>query len=633
MFESNLEYNNISRSQEDDINDASNVNADIDNDNDNNHINEGWFLYWKTSASLWKGKLEKFPKSKPLFIPLNWAHHFITETTLGSNASKDVELPQYDFGKNRPDTNIAELASIATELELNAIFLFPTTPNPLFANGGIPAYYAKSPSQTEDGITIATATDHGKINRIYSFFDPRVYKGYSKFSFEFSRYLNENNLNIHIAILNCGYFNKNNQFISYFEDYSPCFENGLIKYSEVKRREREKERESESEFSENNRNFKESNNNNDDQLIIETKKKIEFYEIIKDLYITTAKESIGDNFEGVIETAFLGGAPLDIINRSIEKYEHSIRYFPYIMHSKIIDVIPTTLLLPPNIKEGKITKVMNDFLDVPLIQNKLENLNSYENNEFDFSPLNFFHLYTHSNNSITKNDPWKLTGLINYLDKNYTQTYTLFTNTKNLSNDDSTYDKSYFLIGANLSSNEFYNALKIFMNGGNVIIDTYNLHAPLMRKLDAFFIENSVPLQKINYVTEVTLASLGQGKMILFNRQKIGDESFVKKHSFWENIISYFNIDHLKLNFENDVFFQWKGRRPFHNELEFIEIRRVIFYNPSSYKRTVKIQKNKNFVLLKTIDEQNVFVNPHEKGLDIDLMPNSSVGIDFGHLE
>ncbi|MBF0297197.1 MAG: hypothetical protein HQK51_00635 [Oligoflexia bacterium] len=600
------------------------INSLYEEDDENSNLNEGWFQYWKTSSSLWKNKLEKITKSRPLFIPINWAVHFTNNENISTSNGQDSN--QYDFGKHSSDNNIADLVRLTNELNLNAIFLLPITPNPLIQNGGLPAPLAKIPAISEEGLMITVSTADEKLNRIYSFFDPRIYREYGKFTREFGQFIFDNNLNIHVALLNCGHLDKKNHFISYFEDYSSAFKNGLIKYMEVKKRE------SEQNFSAI-PNVKHADYCQQNSLNLEAIKRTEFYEIIKDLYITASKDAVKDAFEGIIDVAFLGGSPFDIINRSIEKHEHSSRYFPQIMQTKNIDVLPCILLLPKNIKQNIIVRAVNNFLDNTSVQNKLVNLNSYEKDEFDFSPLTFFHLYQSSVANINAIDPWKFSGLINYLDKNYTQTYTVYSSTKNLCDDDLTYDKSYFFLSSHLNNNDFYTILKIFMNGGNAIIDTCGISTTFTKKLDAFFIENSIPLQRINYVAEVTLASIGQGKMILFNRDQLTKESFVKKHSFWENIISYFNIDHLKINHDNDVYFQWKGRMPFHTEIEFIEIRRAIFYNPSSYKKSVKIPKNKNFILLKTIDEQNVSINMNEKGLDIDLLPNSSVGLDFGYRE
>ena len=36
---------------------------------------ENWFLYWKTSPSLWESKLREYSGPSPIFVPIYWGYH------------------------------------------------------------------------------------------------------------------------------------------------------------------------------------------------------------------------------------------------------------------------------------------------------------------------------------------------------------------------------------------------------------------------------------------------------------------------------------------------------------------------------------------------------------------------------
>ena len=73
---------------------------------------ENWFFYWKTSASLWAEKLKLFQGNSKVIIPINWAFH--SET--GDN---------YDFAKQKPETDLKKLVDVVRSVNLEPVFLLP----------------------------------------------------------------------------------------------------------------------------------------------------------------------------------------------------------------------------------------------------------------------------------------------------------------------------------------------------------------------------------------------------------------------------------------------------------------------------------------------------------------------------
>ncbi len=66
------------------------------------------------------------------------------------------------------------------------------------------------------------------------------------------------------------------------------------------------------------------------------------------------------------------------------------------------------------------------------------------------------------------------------------------------------------------------------------------------------------------------------------------------------------------------------------HELKFEEIRRLSLYNPTSYRKKIKMNLSRNFVVYKVIDEINVIVQTFPNELEIELSPEGSVIVDFG---
>ena len=130
---------------------------------------ENWFLYWKTSASLWKSKIESLRGVNKIIIPINWSFHSDT----GDNI---------DFAGTKPETDLKKLVQICEDLGKEPILLLPITPVPYLPNGGIPFLLARNEAVDEAGLLNAAADSDGTIHHFYSFFDPRVFKAFPKFT-------------------------------------------------------------------------------------------------------------------------------------------------------------------------------------------------------------------------------------------------------------------------------------------------------------------------------------------------------------------------------------------------------------------------------------------------------------------
>ncbi|MBF0205537.1 MAG: hypothetical protein HQK53_01475 [Oligoflexia bacterium] len=612
------------------------------------HPLEGLFFYWKTSPTLWESKLKIFASNIPLFIPINWGYHFVSDGDKENN---------YDFGDIYPEKDLKRLIITATKLGLRPILLIPLTPTPFIINGGIPASLAQNLSIAPQGIAYGIVTAQGKIHKIFSYFSPKVYRNFGKFTWELGKYLSNNSISIDIIGMISGYC-INRQFHSFLSDTSNAFEQGFLGLMELKESEKKNNSPYTSTTStpstnsgdfhkkfaiDHNNTYNDIYSDEDETssgiipsiptVVMEIEEKNEFHNMIQGLYLDIAKQSFGENWGGEIKFSFLGGGIYEIFDRYDQRQEHPSRYFRQIIESMVLDIIPSSVLLPLNVKSGLFTKIMRDLINQTSINKKIENLSLYENDYISFSNLNFFEIFCELGPFSNRDNHWESLGLILFLEKNYAQTYLLQQSPKDIPIENVVGNRVIFCCGEELTEVELNRILRAFMNGGKILIDSSKLPLLLTRKLETFFLENSIYIQKINYITEVLNASLGEGRLLLFNGEKILHQSLIKKNSFWENLINYFEISHLPIATDSNVHFLWKIRRPYSHEMNFEEIRRVTLYNPTSYKKYVSVPVDKKFTFLKIIDGINTNGRWEETELLLELLPDASASLDFGYNE
>ena len=136
-------------------------------------------------------------------------------------------------------------------------------------------------------------------------------------------------------------------------------------------------------------------------------------------------------------------------------------------------------------------------------------------------------------------------------------------------------------MGAYLDESSFHQVLKLFLSGLTIFIDVKGLDSKLLDKLDVFFVENNIQTEKINFISPVLKATLGDGFALTYDSSKLQSVEIEKRSSFWDKIFSYMEVKHLKIDVDNGVEYFWRARSSNTYELNFEEIRRVSFYNPT----------------------------------------------------
>ena len=104
-------------------------------------------------------------------------------------------------------------------------------------------------------------------------------------------------------------------------------------------------------------------------------------------------------------------------------------------------------------------------------------------------------------------------------------------------------------------------------------------------------------------------------------------------HKFWVHMFKFLNLNHPEVHSENDVFSLWRIRATSPHELNYLDVRRVNFYNPTSYKKSVMVQTQKKFAFMKVIDPVHASAKMTNDGVEVELLPNGTLALDFGHYE
>jgi len=570
--------------------------------NENFYKDDYWFLYWKTSASLWKTKMEEVCPGPRVLVPLNWAFH----TDNGED---------FDFSEKKPETDLGLLVSRAQEIGKEVIFLLPIGPAPFLTNCGVPHILARNFAKDSNGLNKFVIDADGNINKIFSFFDPRIFKGYSRFVHYLGEYFRNKKINAQVFGMKCGYL-KGKRLVSYMEDHSNIFLNAFSKFLETQNNKEEKEKIEEHNFL--------------TPLLKEKQQRRKFTETIQSFYIEEASRNLGNNWDGNVSFCFLGGAPRDFFNKFSLQEELS-QYSKMLFDTLSLDIIPSTLLVSEDIKKGILCKQYKDIVEETYLPIALGRDLYVDEHTSLFKDMHFFEIFRSLE---TEDDEWSEQDLFRYLDSQYPRVYKI-KDTENFKyyDDEEENPVIKFIQAESLDIKKFNQLIKTFLMGGKIVLDRSSLDVELSKKLESFLLENSIQTQKVRMITEISYSTLGMGGLLCYDGQLMKDSSSGSKMEFWQKIISMFEKDHARVERESKVEFFWRKRAATTNELSYEEIRRLNLYNPSSYKQKCQVFLESKFAVIKVNREDNSQVQTGPSEINIDLLPKSQVIIDLGLFE
>lgn len=551
---------------------------------------ELWFFYWRTSASLWKTKLEALP-GQYVVVPLNWSFHSDTGE-------------YYDFAKEKPETNLKKLVEVAESLGKQVIFLMPLSPLPFLPNGGLPHILARTLCLNELGEARAFVDSEGLIHKLYSYFDPRVFQAFSRFCQKTAEYFSQSGIASDIFGLNGRYF-EHGVVKKMLLDRSSVFERGFQRFLDSKKQD--------------GHSIDLSNVQSENRLLHE------FESSVEEMYTSTAAESMAANWAGAVEVGFIAASP-DLIMERIYETESPGFYSKELFAWLCRDMLPSSVLLPSRVKKGNLSKQLESLVTQTVTLKKLSN-NVYEDDwTAPWRPLAFFEVYRESDNDLS----WEKLGLWRALDEQFRWCYRIRDTEDFTFNEDSDLSRIVYLSGRDLTDRAFSDLLKVFMSGGRVVLNRSGLDILFLRRFETFFLENALKVEKINFHTMLHNITLGDGRLLIFQGDNLTALKEMELSKFWHKVIETYDLMHVQMQAEEGIDHFWRVRSTTPSELNYEEVRRLNLYNSTSYRRKVELRYPKTFALLKLVDETNVRTQSSPGMLQIELLPGGSVAVDFG---
>lgn len=552
---------------------------------------EQWFCYWKTSASLWEARIQEFNPQDIIFIPLYWGFHSEAD---GS----------WDFGRFHPERDLVRLCKILTQHGRKFCWLIPLTPAPFLPNGGVPIPAARTLSVSHQGMHLASIDHDNTLHKMYSFFEPKVFSNYASFVQSFAEMLTFTKTKSRVWGAEF-YYLENGKTISFLEDASVTFDQGFSRYLR--------------------KNYPQGVELN--QAHDEQKAKQSFVNDVSSLFQSLASDALAPFWEGTQNITMFGAGPKDTLERSMGQGRSQTHYFRDLFDSYTSNKWFSTGLLTPKEKKELLKLCLDEHFANDEIEHRFRYLSEKMDLGADFRPFTLMDLFDENHPEVfIKN------GLKSYLNNHYQWMFHVH---ENLNFTPAWIDRGHnrvkFFHALGMDRTQFAQMIKLFMMGQRIIFDSSQFPEELDKRLQVFYLENNIRQQSVNFLTSVSLSELGEGRFITFDGNKL--QTSEDKEKFWGHMFQYLSMNHPTVKLESDIFSLWRIRATSPHELNYLDVRRVNFYNPTSYKKSVMVQTRKKFAFMKVIDPLHASAKTTPDGVEVELLPNGKLALDFGHYE
>ena len=550
---------------------------------------EQWFFYWKTSAALWESQILELPRDEIVFLPLNWGFH-------AENQDK------WDFGETFPERDLFRLAQLLTQHGRKFTWLLPLTPSPFLPNGGIPVSAVRTLSVGEEGTHLACLDHEGRLHKMFSWYEPKVFQTWRGFLEAFGNLLATKK--IKAPVWGAQFFYKDrDRLVSFLTDSSVAFEQGFSRYL----------KKSHPEGIEINDPFREFS------------MKQEFSREVHGLFNATAEAALGPFWSGTQEICVLGGGPRETLERGLTSGKSQIDFFRDLFELFTKNIWVSSCLLTPEEKKDLLLKALATHFGQTAVEEKYHyRIHSGELDQ-DWRPYSVVDVVS------SGDETWARNGLMNFLETNLRWLYGVHKEIPfSVEAIESSSHKIKFFSGTKLDRTGFGQMLKLFLMGQKVVLDKTGLTPELEKRLEVFYLENNLKLQNVNYQTAITLTDLGEGKLIVFEGDKLHDKETTE---FWKNIFRFIRMTIPEVIMDQEVFGLWNIRATNSADLNYLDVRRINLYNPTSYKKSVMIRTHKHFAFMKMVDPERAQAKSTSDGVQVELLPNGTVALDFGHFE
>lgn len=550
---------------------------------------EQWFCYWKTSAALWESRILQSPSHEVIFLPLYWGFH--------------AEGPsQWDFGKLHPERDLLRLTQLLTQHGRKFCWLLPITPAPFLPNGGVPVVAARTLSVSHDGVHFAALDQEDKLHKIYSFFEPKVFSAFTEFLNAFGVFLTENKIKAPLWGASFQFMEKDIT-TSYLDDSSLAFEQGFSRFLKQCFKEGVELREPSE----------------------EERLKRSFTEDVAALFKSSAESALSPFWMGVQSLTMLGGSPRETIERSLPSGRSPLLFIRDLFVHYSTNQWVSTALLKSEDKGEIFPRIISEHFSHQEIERRFGYQKDRGELTGEWRPFNLLNIFENGK------PHFRNSGLLRYLDENYRWMYSI-NNELCFTTEwiEEHHQRIKFFHAEKMDRTRFSQMLKLFMMGQRVVFDRSALHPDLDKRLQIFYLENNLKLQTVNYITTTSICELGEGRLIVYEGDRLKGEN---AQEFWSHLFKFFNLNHPEVKADPDVYSLWRIRGTTGQDLNYLDVRRVNFYNPTSYKRNVVIHTKNSFAFMKMIDPSRAKAISVSQGVEVELLPNGFIALDFGHYE
>lgn len=552
---------------------------------------EQWFFYWKTSASLWESRILEFPSHEVIFLPLYWGLH--------SEMSQD-----WDFGKLHPEKDLLRLVQLLTQHGRKFCWILPLAPAPFLPNGGVPVTAARTLSLSREGIHLAALDQEGLLHKMFSFYEPKVFQTYVQFLKAFGNFLATHAIKAPIWGGKFFYY-QNQERISFLEDSSHAFEQGFSRY------------------------LKQNHPQGVDLTVPhqEFLLKEKFNEEVSSLFEGAAESSLAPYWMGTQKIMMLGAAPEETILRSLDSGKSQLEFTRDLFKHFISSDWISSALLTHQEKKETLDWILKEHFGSREIEERYKYKSSKSDLSSEFKPYGLVDLFVSS-----KDGHFQNVGLYSFLSTHFRWLYQTHSELPFNSEwiDESAHRIKIFH-GAELDRTQFAQILKLFMMGQRILLDRSGMGDGLDKKLQLFLVENNIKTQSVNFMTMTQIHELGEGRLIVIDGDNLKNNN--NKDKFWLHLFNFLELVQPEIAMDEDVFSLWRIRSTSPHELSYLDVRRVNLYNPTSYKKSITIKTNKHFAFMKMIDPTRAVAKSTPEGVDVEILPQGKIALDFGHYE
>lgn len=552
---------------------------------------EQWFFYWKTSAALWESRILEFATHEVVFLPVYWGFHAENQN-------------DWDFGKIQPEKDLLRLTQLLTQHGRKFCFILPLTPAPFLPNGGVPVYAARTLSQNQEGIHLAVLDQENILHKMFSFFEPKVFQSFVSFCQAFGTFLSKNKIKAPIWGGKFFYYQFGRK-ISFIEDSSITFEQGFSRYLK-------------------------QNNTGGVNLTIPHEEyvlKSKFTDEVDGLFSSSAESTLAPYWSGTQRIVMLGSSPEETIVRSLPGGKSQLEFTRDLFHHFISSDWISSALLTSQEKKETLDWILKEHFGSREIDERYHYKTHKGELTSEFKPFGVIDLFESG-----KDSHFSQIGLYPFLSQHFRWLYQSH-GQLNFTPEwiDESQHKIKIFYGKELDRIQFAQILKLFMMGQRVLLDRAGLGDGLDKKLQVFLIENNIKSQSVNFMTLTQIHELGEGRLVVYDGETLKNNPGREK--FWLNLFNFMELVQPEIQMDEDVFSLWRIRGTTPHELSYLDVRRVNLYNPTSYKKTISIKTHKHFAFMKMIDPTRAQAKSTPDGVDVEILPQGKIALDFGHYE